>query len=138
MSKHFWKAIHRPNLATQLFPHQIVRRKSPQEPHCTVPFKRNKVFVGRESIPAQLLGMIPQALERTTAKGRPSKGSEGSGRSRSRSRPPSDEHLDGSAFWVAAVDALNTTFGVNSPTKLHSIIAEPWKILAILSVISCI
>ena len=87
----------------------IGRRANKQNAsHWVVPFDRNKDFVGRESILAQLLETIPPSTDNDTCQRTAIEGLGGVGKTQIASEAAfrvREKHRDCSVFWVPAIDA---------------------------------
>jgi tetratricopeptide (TPR) repeat protein len=84
--------------------------EAPPQRHWIVPFGRNKDFVGRESILAQLLERIPPGADKDDCQRTAIEGLGGVGKTQIALEAAfrvRDEHQDCSVFWVPAVDATS-------------------------------
>jgi hypothetical protein len=103
------KAILERYVQTDKTRERLVEEAPPQR-HWIVPFGRNKDFVGRESILAQLLGRIPPGVDGDDCQRTAIEGLGGVGKTQIALEAAfrvRDEHQDCSVFWVPAVDATS-------------------------------
>jgi tetratricopeptide (TPR) repeat protein/nucleoside phosphorylase len=103
------KAILERYVQTDKTRERLVGEASPQR-HWIVPFGRNKDFVGRESILAQLLERIPPGVDEDDCQRTAIEGLGGVGKTQIALEAAfrvRDEHQDHSVFWVPAVDATS-------------------------------